>query len=169
MLFAAANFGLSWILEIVALMPIIYVVWKYVWAGGLNLRGLMGARAVAIAAQLSAGDDARAQAAQLLSDSRQAFEDAKVEAETIRAQASAAASEMVAEGTRRASDDYQRQLQRAETEIAAALARVRAEIAAEASAIIVDTVEVVIAGELDGASHHRLIDEAIGATEAEGA
>ena len=32
MVFASANFGLSWILEIVALVPIVYIVWKYVWA-----------------------------------------------------------------------------------------------------------------------------------------
>jgi F0F1-type ATP synthase membrane subunit b/b' len=167
MLLASSNFGLSWILEVIALVPIVYIVWKYVWAGGLNLRGLMAARAAAIGAQLSAGDDARAQAVALVADRRKELDEATAEAATIRAQSSSAANEIIAEGTRRASDDYQRLLQRAEAETAAALARVRAEIAAEASTIIVDTVEAVIAAELDGASHHRLIDEAIAATEAE--
>jgi F0F1-type ATP synthase membrane subunit b/b' len=164
---SSGNFDLSWILEVVSLIPIGYIVWRYVWANGINLRGLMAARAAAIAAQLSAGDEARAQAAALVDAKRSAFEAAKAEAETIRAQSSAAAAEIIAEGSRRASDDYERLLQRAEAEIIAALARVRAEIAEEASAVIVETVEGVIAAELDGVSHHRLIDEAIGATEAE--
>ncbi len=86
MVFASANFGLSWILEIVALVPIVYIVWKYVWAGGLNLRGLMAARAAAIGAQLSAGDDARAQALALVADKRRELDEAKVEADTIRTQ-----------------------------------------------------------------------------------
>jgi ATP synthase F0 subunit b len=164
---SSGNFGLSWILEVVSLIPIGWIVWRYVWASGINLRGLMAARAAAISSQLSAGDEARTQAAALVEAKRAALEAAKAEAETIRVQSSAAAEEVIAEGTRRASDDYQRLLQRAEAEIAAALARVRAEIAEEASALIVEAVEAVIAAELDGASHHRLIDEAIGATEAE--
>jgi F-type H+-transporting ATPase subunit b len=164
---SSGNFGLSWILEVVALVPICYIVWRYVWASGINLRGLMAARAATISAQLSAGDEARTQAVALVDAKRAAFETAKAEAETIRVQSGAAADEIIAEGSRRASDDYQRLLQRAEAETAAALARVRAEIAEEASVIIVEAVEQVIAAELDGASHHRLIDEAIGATEAE--
>lgn len=164
---ASGNFGLSWILEVVAVVPICYVVWRYVWASGINLRGLMSARAAAISAQLSAGDEARSQAAALVETKRAAFEAAKAEADTIRAQSSAAAEEIVAEGVRRASDDYQRLVQRAEAEIAAALTRVRAEIAEEASMVIVAAVEQVIAAELDADSHHRLIGEAIGATEAE--
>ena len=168
MVFAAAgDFGLSWILEVITLFIIAFIIWKYVWSGGLNLRGMMSAREAHISTQLSAGDEARAQAEALVAEKRAALEAAKVEAASISAQSKTAAAEIVAEGERRAAEDYERLLQRADVEIESAISRVRAEVAAAASALIVDVVETVIAAELDGSSHHRLINEAIDATEAE--
>lgn len=171
MLFAAdakaPNFGLSWELEIGSLVIITFIIWKYVWAGGINLRGMMSAKESSIASQLSAGDEARDQAAALVEEKRQELQAAKSEAAAIVSQSESAAAEIVVEGERRAAEDYERMIQRAEVEIEAALSRVRAEVAAVASALIVKTVESVIAVELDGPSHHRLIAEAIAATEAE--
>jgi F-type H+-transporting ATPase subunit b len=164
---AAGDFGLSWILEVITLFIIAFIIWKYVWSGGLNLRGMMAVRARTIATQLSAGDEARAQAEALVATKRAALEAAKAEADAIVRQSESAAAEIVAEGERRAAEDYERLLLRADVEIEAALSRVRAEVAATASALIVEAVESVIAAELDGSSHHRLINEAIDATEAE--
>lgn len=168
MVFAAAgDFGLSWILEVFTLFIIAFIIWKYVWSGGLNLRGMMSAREAHIAMQLSAGDEARAQAEALVAAKQVALAAAKAEAASIAAQSEAAATAIVAEGERRAAEDYDRLLQRADVEIETALARVRVEVAAAASALIVEIVESVITAELDGSSHHRLINEAIDATEAE--
>lgn len=164
---AAGDFGLSWILEVITLFIIAFVIWKYVWSGGINLRGMMSARETAIWTQLSAGDEARAQAEALVAAKRAALDAAKAEAASIQSQSESAAADVVAEGERRAAEDYERLLQRADVEIEAALSRVRAEVASAASALIVEAVESVIAVELDGGSHHRLINEAIDATEAE--
>lgn len=163
-----ANFGLSFYLEIVSLVFIAFIIWKYVWAGGINLRGMMSAKETSIATQLSAGDEARAQAAALVDQKRAELAAAQIEAAAIVSQSESAAAEVVVEGQRRAAEDYQRIIQRAAIEIDSALARVRAEVAASASALIVKTVERVISVELDSTSHHRLIGEAISATETEG-
>ena len=162
-----ANFGLSFDLEIVSLVIIAFIIWKYVWAGGINLRGMMAQKETSIATQLSAGDEARAQAVALVEQKRAGLAAAKIEAAAIESQSEAAAAEVVLDGERRAADDYQRLIQRAEIEIDSALSRVRAEVAAAASALIVKTVQRVIAVELDATSHHRLIGEAISATETE--
>jgi len=161
------NFGLSFDLEIVALVIIAFIIWKYVWAGGIDLRAMMSAKEASIATQLSAGDEARAQAVALVERKRKELEAAKLEAAGIVAQSESAAAEVVVEGERRAAEDYERWIQRAETEIDAALSRVRAEVAAAASALIVATVQRVIAVELDSTSYHRLIGEAISAIETE--
>ena len=168
MLFAeAGNFGLSWILEVLTLIIITFAVWKLVWAGGINLRGMMAARAATIETQLSAGDEARAQAEVLVATKRAALDAARVEAASIVLQSENAAAAVVSEGERKAAEDYERLLQRANIEIETALSRVRSEVAAAASTLIVQAVESVIAAELDGSLHHRLINEAIDATEAE--
>jgi len=164
-LFASAgNFGLSFILELVGTVLVVLVIWRYVVP---PLRTMMARRLATIESELEAGDRARAAAGELVSARRAALEEAKAEAARILEQAQRAAETLVADGTRAAEEEYQRALVRAENEVESFRTRLRAEVMDEAGSVVVAAAERVVEAILDQPRHHRLIGEAIGATETE--
>ncbi len=164
MLYASANFGESFLLEVVALVLVIaFIVRKVV----PPLRKAMDHRAETIRGQLAAGDEARAAAAALVESRRAALEAAKSEAAAIVDQARQSAAQIVADGSRRAESEAERLAQRAGTEVLLAHSRVRQEVATEVGALVLELTERVVVAELDEVKHHRLIAEAISAAESE--
>jgi F-type H+-transporting ATPase subunit b len=164
MLAAAGNFGLSYLLEWIALAFVVAFIWRYV---APPLRKAMDAKRQQIGASLSEGDRAQTEAEALVTERRAALESAKAEAAAILAQAQQSAAAMLAEGGRRAEEERDRIISRAAAEIDGARIRLRAEVISEVGALVVAAAEQVVAAELDAANQHRLIGEAIEATEQE--
>lgn len=159
---ASDNFGLSYILEIVGIVIVVALIWRYI-APPLNR--VMNAKLESIRGQLAAGDEARAEAERLVTERKSALAAAKSEATLIVEQANKSAQFLREDGIRRAEEEYGRIVSRIEHEIEAARSRARQEVLSELGAVVVAATEVVVRAELDTRSHRRLIDEAIGATE----
>jgi F-type H+-transporting ATPase subunit b len=165
MIFAAAgNFGISYILEIVGLVIVAGLITRYI---GPPLKKLMNKKLDSIKSQLTAGDEARAEAAQLVKEQKAQLVTAKTQATQIVDQASKSALLLVEDGKRSAEEVYGRFVTRIDQEIVATKIRARQGVLDDLGAVIVSATEVVVRAELNGTSHHRLIDEAISATESE--
>ncbi len=160
----SSNFGISFLLEIVGIVIVGGLIWRYI-APPLNK--MMVRKLDSIKGQLQAGDEARAEGLRIVGDHRSALEAARLEAQQIVAQARKSAEFLVNDGVRRAEEEYGRIVSRIEHEIEAARGRARQEVLAELGAVVVVATEVVVRAELDGTNHHRLIGEAIAATESE--
>lgn len=161
---AAANFGLSFILELVALGLVGLFIWRKVLP---PLSKAMAAKTAEISAQLSAGDEAKAAGAALIESRTAALEAAKREAIAIVDQARHGAELVAVESERVAQEEYDRIVRRAAPAIEAARATVRAEIMSQIGTLVVAATTDVVEAELDSTTRHRLISEAIAATEAE--
>jgi len=159
---ANANFGISFLLEIVGVVIVGGLIWRYI-APPLNK--MMTRKLESIKGQLSAGDEARAEAVRVVGEHHSALEAAKLEAVQILEQAKKSSEFLVNDGVRRAEEEYGRIVSRIEHEIEAARSRARQEVLSELGAVVVVATEVVVRAELDATSHHRLIGEAIAATE----
>ena len=161
---STANFGLSFLLEIVGIIIVGALIWRYI-APPLNR--MMSRKLESIKGQLSAGDEARAEAVRVVGEHQAALESAKLESVQIIQQAKRSAEFLVNDGVRRAEEEYGRIVSRIEHEINAARSRARQEVLTDLGAVVVVATEVVVRAELDEISHHRLIGEAIAATESE--
>jgi F-type H+-transporting ATPase subunit b len=161
----ADNFGLSFLLEIVGLVVVVwFVVRKF--PGPLVVK-MMNDKLAEIRGQLSAGEEAAAAAAALVADRKAALEAAGGEAVAIVEQARRGAELVANEGERQAEEEYERIVRRAGAAIEAARGSVRAEIMAQVGRLVVAAATDVVEAELDATAQHRLIGEAITATEAE--
>ena len=165
MVFAATdNFGLSFVLELVALgLVILFIIRKVV----PPLRKAMDAKTLEITQQLSAGEEAALAAAALLESRNQALAAATDEARSIVDQARRGAELVARESEHQATEEYQRIVRRAGAAIEAARGSVRAEIMRQVGRLVLSATTDVVEAELDATTQHRLIGEAISATEAE--
>jgi F-type H+-transporting ATPase subunit b len=164
LLASSGDFGLSYILEVVALLIVVAIIWRKVLP---PLKRAMARREQTIAGQLSSGDEARALAAALVAQRRLELDNGRAEAASIIEQARQSATALLSDGERLAQDDYERAVARAHSEVDAARARVESEIMAELSDVIVAAAHAVVVAELNESIQHRLIDEAISAAESE--
>ena len=161
---ASANFGESYILEIVGLVVVVvFIVRKIV----PPLRRAMDRQLETVRAQLAAGDEAREATARLVADRQRELEDARAEAAHLVEQARRSAVQVVEDGRRRGEDEQQRLVARAAAEVDLARARAREAVTSRIAALVVEAAESVVAAELDESMHHILIVEAIVAAEAE--
>ena len=161
----ADNFGLSFLLEIVGFVVLVWFVLKK-FPGPLVVK-MMNAKLADIRGQLSAGEEAADAAAALVADRKAALDAAAGEAAAIVEQARRGALLVASESDRQADEEYERIVRRAGAAIEAARGSVRAEIMAQVGRLVVAATTDVVEAELDGAAQHRLIGEAITATEAE--
>jgi F-type H+-transporting ATPase subunit b len=158
------NFGLSYVLELVGIAITVALIWKYI---APPLGRAMNRRLDSIRGQLAAGETARAEGLKIVEQRTAELKAAEQEAKALIEQAKHSAELLVLEGQRRAEEERSRIVARTAVEIAAARARARHEVLADLGLVIVAATEVVVRAELNDASHHRLIDEAIAATESE--
>lgn len=159
---ASGNFGISFLLEILGIVIVAALIWRYI-APPLNK--VMAKKLESIKGQLAAGAEARAESEHLVEERKNALAAATVEAGQIVEQAKRSADFLLSDGVRRAEEEYGRIIGRIEHEVEAARSRARQEVLNELGAVVVAATEVVVRAELDGTSHHRLINEAITATE----
>jgi F0F1-type ATP synthase membrane subunit b/b' len=160
----AGNFGTSFLLEILGLVIVAGLIWRYV-APWLN--GKMNGKLTTISSQLSAGDEARAAAVRLVEESKAALAEAKVEALAIADRATKSADLLVVDGKRRADEEYDRIVGRIAPEIEASKTRARQLVLDDLGAVVVAATEVVVRAEMTDTLRHRLIGEAITATESQ--
>jgi ATP synthase F0 subunit b len=165
MVFATTDFGLSFILEWVALVVIVVIVVRNFPVP--QLRRMMNARMEAIHAQLVAGEKARRDAERIVAERSAALERAQTEATSIVSRAERNAEHLLANGRERADGEYTLAVTRAQIAIELARAQVRTEVINEVGALVAAVAAKVVAAELDERDHHRLIAEAIAAAETE--
>ena len=165
MVFATTDFGLSFILEWVALVVIVVIVVRNFPVP--QLRRMMNARMEAIHAQLVAGEKARRDAERIVAERSAALERAQTEAMSIVSRAERNAEHLLANGRERADGEYTLAVTRAQIAIELARAQVRTEVINEVGALVAAVAAKVVAAELDERDHHRLIAEAIAAAETE--
>ena len=165
MVFATTDFGLSFILEWVALVVIVVIVVRNFPVP--QLRRMMNARMEAIHAQLVAGEKARRDAERIVAERSAALERAQTEAMSIVSRAERNAEHLLANGRERADGEYTLAVTRAQIAIELARAQVRTEVINEVGALVATVAAKVVAAELDERDHHRLIAEAIAAAETE--
>ena len=161
---ASANFGESYVLEVVGLVLAVLVVVRWVVP---PLRRAMAAQLESVRSQLAAGDDAREAAARLVAERRDELARAKAEAAALVEQARESAAQVLADGRRRGEEEHDRLVARAGIEATLARSRARDAVARKIAALVVEAAELVVAAELDDTIHHHLIAEAIEAAEAE--
>ena len=161
---ASANFGESYVLEIVGLVLAVLVVVRWVVP---PLRRAMNAQLETVRDQLAAGDEAREATARLVAQRRVDLERSQAEAANLVEQARLSAEQVVADGRRRGEEEHQRLVARAAAEVVLARSRAREAVTRRVAALVVEAAEFVIDAELDDTMHHHLIVEAIEAAEAE--
>ena len=166
MILASADFGLSFFVELAGLIILGALIYRYIWP---HLKRRMNAQLELIRSQFAAGDEAKAEAERLVQERRQALDAARNEAGEIVGQARRSARFLIEDGARRAEEEYGRIVARIAAEIDSARSRARQEVLSELGAVVVSATEIVVRAELDQAGHRRLIDEAIAATETDGA
>jgi len=161
---AAANFGESYVLEIVGLVLAVLVVVRWVVP---PLRRAMSAQLESVRSQLAAGDEAREATARLVAQRRTELARAQADAAVLVEQARQSAEQVLTDGKRRGEEEHERLVARAGVEAALARSRAREAVTRQIAALVVEAAELVIEAELDDTIHHHLIAEAIEAAEAE--
>jgi ATP synthase F0 subunit b len=161
-----SDFGESFILEIAAMVVLIVLFVRYVLP---PLRRAMNGKTESIRAQLSAGDEARAKALELVAVRESELNQARAEVAGIVQQARASTEQLLADGRRRADVEYQRIVGRVDVELALERAKVRDDVIEAIGDLVARAVTRVVVAELNERNHHRLIMEAITATESEAA
>lgn len=167
MILASANFGLTYWLEIVGLLLVLWVIiFKF---PGPWLKQMMDRRREQIGRDLSAGEEAEHEAERVIAQSQAELEAAREEAQMIREQARRSAELIRAEGNTRAEEEYNRLIHRADSEIETARHRVEAGVLDELAGTIVAATEAVVVAELNATLQRRLIEESLIAAEHEAA
>lgn len=99
---------LDYVVELIAFAIVLYVLYRYVWSGGLNLSGAMAARQEAIAAEI---EESRASSERLIASEakfRDSIAGARAESERIRGESAAEGEQIVAELKVKAEEEYRR-------------------------------------------------------------
>jgi len=146
------------IVELVAFLIVLFVLGKYVLP---PVNRAIVARQEQIRSELSAAEQARADAAAADDERRNALEQARQQAREIVAHAKRTAEQVHSEATERGQSESDRLITNAQTELSIARQRAIEESAARMGDIVLDTVEKIIGREVDSSSHRDLLDQAI--------
>jgi F-type H+-transporting ATPase subunit b len=148
------------IVEIIAFLAVLGFVWKYVLP---PLNRALNQRQEEIRSSLEAAEAARSEADETRVQRAQILEDARVEAREILAQANRSAERVRSEGEERGRQEYERLVSSANSEIAFARQRAVDEVSARVAGLVLAAARQVVGREIDAASHHELIEEAVSA------
>jgi F-type H+-transporting ATPase subunit b len=120
-----------------------------------------------IRASLEAADQARADALAADEERHAALEETRRTAQEILAQADRTAEAVRVGAQARGQMEYERIVGSAETEVALARQRAVEEAANRLGEVVMDVVEQIIGREVNAEAHHALIEEAVGALNAD--
>jgi F-type H+-transporting ATPase subunit b len=164
---ATSNFLIpngTFIVELVAFIVVLGFVAKYILP---PVSKMLKERQDAIASELQAADEAKADAAAADADRRAALEHARQQAREIVEQAQRTAERLSDEAQSRGQSEYDRLVTSAEAEVRLARQRALEEAAQRLGELVVEVVERIIGREMDAAAHRDLIDEAVSALASE--
>jgi F-type H+-transporting ATPase subunit b len=151
------------IVELVAFLLVLGIISKYVLP---PLKKALDDRAELIRSELSAADEAKADASAADVERRAALEDARHQAREIVAQANRTAEQVRTDAQSNGQSEYERIVGNAATEVGLARQRAIEEAAQRMGEIVMEVVERVIGREVNAEAHHDLIDEAVSALRA---
>jgi F-type H+-transporting ATPase subunit b len=158
---ASSNFLIpngTFIVELVAFVIVLGVVARYILP---PVNKMLKERQDAIATELKAADEAKADAAAADADRRAALEHARQQAREIVEQAQRTAERLSEDAQSRGQSEYDRLVSSAEAEVRLARQRALEEAAQRLGELVVEVVERIIGREMDAAAHRDLIDEAV--------
>lgn len=154
----------TFIVELIAFLVVLFVVGRYLVP---PLNKMLRDRQEVIRAELEAADRARAEAAAVDDERRNALEQARQQGREVVDQASRTADQLVADARSRAEEEYERILATAHTEVQMARQLAVEEASERLGEMVLDVVSRIIGREVDAAAHRDLIDEAIAAVRSE--
>lgn len=147
------------IADVIGFLIVLFVLYRYVWRGGLNLSGKMAARQEAIAAEI---DESRATSERLVAAEaqyRDSIAGARGEAERTRSEAASEGEQIVADLKVRAEEEYRRMTVLNETRLAAERQSVVSALRQEVGRHTLDLAEQLVARSLqDPARQRRVVD-----------
>jgi F-type H+-transporting ATPase subunit b len=152
--------------ELFAFLIVLGILAKYVLP---FLKKALDDRAELIRSELSAADEAKADATAADEERRGALEEARHQAREIVAQANRTAEQVRTDAQANGQSEYERIVGNAETEVGLARQRAVEEAANRMGEIVMDVVERVIGREVNAEAHRGLIDEAVQALRADSA
>jgi len=164
---ASSNFLVpngTFIVELIGFVIVLAFVARYLLP---PINKMIAERQHRMATELSALDEARADAEAADRERREALERARAQAREIVEQANRTAEALVAEGRDRADSEKDRIMTSATAEVELARQRAVDEASARIGQLVLEVVERIIGREVDAAAHRDLIDEAIQALASE--
>jgi F-type H+-transporting ATPase subunit b len=159
----ASNFlvpNATLIVEVVAFLILLFIVARYILP---PVNRMLTERQQQITESLQAAESARTEADETRSQRQAILSEAREQAREIVANASSTAERTRAEAEERAQREYDRLVAGAQADIALARQRAVDEVSAGIGALVVSVARQVIGREVDAASHRDLIDEAVAA------
>lgn len=147
--------------DVIAFLIVIFVLYRYIWRGGLNLSGAMTARQNAIAAEI---EESKANHERLVvaeGSYRDAIAEARAESTRIAAESAAEGEEIVAELKVKAEEEYRRMTALNEGRLAAERQSVVSALRQEVGQRTLRLAEEMVVKTLDAAAQRRVIDRFI--------
>lgn len=153
------NIGLTLIGQSLTFIFFVWFCMKFIWP---PLRTAMRERQEAIAAGLSAAEEADKKLAEAASGAEAELQKAKEEAAEIIDQARQRAKQMVEEAKDDARAEGERQLEAARAEIEQEMNRAKEALRAQVSSLVITGAEQVLESSVDQAKHNEMLERLAG-------
>lgn len=140
---------------IIAFSIVYFFVWKWVWPA---MTKTLENRQAAITGQMSAAENARAEAERLLGDYKAQLAEAKAEAHRITEEARSNGEQLKADIVARAQAEAEQIRAKAREDAESELARALADARGQVGEISVDLAGKIVGESLDPSAHKQLID-----------
>lgn len=152
----------DYIADVIAFLIVIFVLYRYIWRGGLNLRGAMAARQDVIAAEIQ---ESRATRERLVADEekfRASIAGARAESERVRSEAAAEGEQIVGDLKIKAEEEYRRMTTLNESRLTAERQSVVSALRQEVGRHTLDLAEQMVTDALrNPAQQRRVVDRFI--------
>lgn len=148
--------------DVIAFLIVVYVLYRYIWRGGLNLSAAMAARQDAIAAEIEESRAHRERLVAAESSYRDSLAGTRAESERIRVEAAAEGEQIVAELKVRAEEEYRRMTALNDSRLVAERQSVVSELRQEVGRRTLDLAEELVTTSLrDPDRQRRVVDRFI--------
>jgi F-type H+-transporting ATPase subunit b len=150
------NIGLTLIGQSITFIVFVWFCMKFIWP---PLKDMMRERQEAIAAGLSAAEEADKKLAEAAADAEAELAKAKEEAAGIIEQARQRANQMVVDAKTVAREEGERLIEAAKAEIDQESNRAKEALRTQVSALVISGAEKVLESSVDASKHNELLDK----------
>jgi F-type H+-transporting ATPase subunit b len=150
------NIGLTLIGQSITFIVFVWFCMKFIWP---PLKDMMRERQEAIAAGLSAAEEADKKLAEAATDAEAELAKAKEEAAGIIEQARQRANQMVVDAKTVAREEGERLIEAAKAEIDQESNRAKEALRTQVSALVISGAEKVLESSVDASKHNELLDK----------